>query len=136
MTHFGNVVAMCIKYNNKDVLMRYSFLFFALFTQTVLCADEPSVLPPPEQAFGQTFVMIAIALMFFYFILWRPENKRRKMMETKKSSMRKGDTVTVMGIIGHVAQIKEHTVVIRLIEGKMEVSKHAITDVQPAEEKE
>ena len=117
--------------------MKYFSLLFCLFAQSTLSADEPAVMPAPEQAFGQTIVMIAIALLFFYFILWRPENKRRKELETKRDSMRKGDKVTVMGIIGHVTQVKEHTVIIRLVDGaKMEVMKPAVTDVLPADEKE
>lgn len=80
----------------------------------------------------QTFMMIAVALVFFYFILWRPEQKRRKQMEQLRSSLKKGDRVTVMGILGTVIKIQDTTVIISMVDGaKMEVLKAAITDVQP-----
>ena len=81
----------------------------------------------------QTFVMIAVALVFFYFILWRPEQKRRKQMEQLRSSLKKGDRITVMGILGTVVKIMDNTVILSLVDGaKIEVLKAAITDVQPS----
>ena len=85
----------------------------------------------------QTLIMIAVALVFFYFILWRPEQKRRKQMEQVRSSLKKGDRVTAMGIIGTVVKVQDNSVIVSLYEGaKMEILKAAITDVQAsAEEK-
>lgn len=81
----------------------------------------------------QTLIMIAVALVFFYFILWRPEQKRRKQMEQVRSSLKKGDRITAMGIIGNVVKIQDNSVVVSLYDGaKMEILKAAITDVQPA----
>ncbi len=85
----------------------------------------------------QTVIMIGVALVFFYFILWRPEQKRRKQMEKVRSSLKKGDRVTAMGIIGTVVKVQENTIIVSLYDGaKMEILKAAITDVQSsAEEK-
>lgn len=83
----------------------------------------------------QTIMMIAVALAFFYFILWRPEQKKRKQMETLRSSLKKGDKITAMGILGTVAKIQDNTVIVSLCDGaKMEILKAAITDVQPGTE--
>lgn len=85
----------------------------------------------------QTFIMIGIALVFFYFILWRPEQKRRKAAEQMRNSLKKGDRVTAMGIVGKVDRIQDQTVVLKMIDGaKIEVLKAAITDVQPGTEEE
>ena len=90
-----------------------------------------------DTGFMQTLIMIGIALVFFYFILWRPEQKRRKNLEKQRSSIKKGDRVTAMGIIGIVANLKENTVVLKMIEGaKIEGSKAAVTDVQAVGEAE
>ncbi|MBS0603406.1 MAG: preprotein translocase subunit YajC [Verrucomicrobia bacterium] len=89
----------------------------------------------PAQGGGltQTLIMIAVALVFFYFILWRPEQKRRKQMEQVRSSMKKGDRITAMGIIGTVVKVQDNTVIVSLYDGaKMEILKAAITDVQAA----
>ena len=80
--------------------------------------------------------MIGIALVFFYFILWRPESKRRKEMDAKRKALRKGDKVVVAGgILGEVSKVQAETIILRLTDGaKMEVLKAAIQDVQPGEE--
>ena len=100
-----------------------------LFPMGTLLADEGA---STQGGLSQTFIMIGIALVFFYFILWRPEQKRRKAAEQMRSSMKKGDRVTAMGIIGKVDRILEQTVVLKMIDGaKIEILKAAITDVQP-----
>ena len=83
------------------------------------------------QGTGQTFVILGMALVFFYFILWRPEQKRRKQMDAQRSSMKVGDTVTAMGIVGVVASIQDKTVILTMVDGaKIEMLKTCITDVQ------
>ena len=53
--------------------------------------------------------MIAI----FYFLLIRPENKRKKEAEALRSAMKKGDKVTTIGgIVGTIVDVKEDKFVI------------------------
>ena len=109
--------------------------FLLTLPATALLADEG----PATQGGGitQTFVMIGMALVFFYFILWRPEQKRRKAAEQMRSSLKKGDRVTAMGIIGKVDRIQDQTIVLKMVDGaKIEVLKAAITDVQSGTEEE
>jgi preprotein translocase subunit YajC len=116
----------------------YSFLFsFFLVSTSFLSADEAESMPPRDQGLWQTVIMIAIAVFFFYFILWRPEQKRRKAVEQQRSSLKKGDRVTAMGIIGTVIRIQEQTVILKMYDGsKIEVLKGAITDVLPGTEED
>ncbi len=80
-------------------------------------------------------LMLVLAVVFFYFIILRPEQKRRKAQETKRSSIKKGDQVTAMGIIGIVEKINDQTLIIRSGGGsKLEILKLAVTDVKPATE--
>ena len=103
-----------------------------LTTSLPLFADEAA--PASGQgSLVQTMIMIAVALVFFYFILWRPEQKRRKQMESVRSSLKKGDRITAMGIIATVVKVQENSVIVSLYDGaKMEILKAAITDVQAA----
>ena len=97
-----------------------------------ILADAP-VQPIPTQGFEQTLMMVIVAVIFFYFILWRPESKRRKELDTKRQGLKKGDRVVVAGgILGEVFKIQGETVTLRLVgESKMDVLKIAIQDVQP-----
>lgn len=108
-----------------------------LASSPLLAANEEGATPSREQGMMQTLVMISIALVFFYFILWRPEQKRRKAMETQRSSLKKGDRVTALGILGTVLRIQEQTVILKMYDGsKIEVLKGAITDVIPGTEED
>ena len=101
-----------------------------------ILADAPAQ-PLPTQGLEQTLMMIVIAVVFFYFILWRPESKRRKELETKRQGLKKGDRVVVAGgILGEVFKIQGETVTLRLVgDAKMEVLKAAVQDVQSGVEK-
>lgn len=116
--------------------------FFWLFLGTAtlgsskaLFAAEDMQTAPPDQSFLQTMVMIAIGLLFFYLILWRPEQKRRKALEEQRSAMKLGDRVVAMGIIGTIAKMSEETVILKMVDGsKIEVYKAAISDILPSQE--
>lgn len=111
-----------------------SSLFFLLPSATIFAQEA---MPNPQSGITSTLIMIGIALVFFYFILWRPEQKRRKAAEQMRSSIKKGDKVTAMGIVGKVDRILEQTIVLKMIDGaKIEVLKAAITDVQPSGQEE
>jgi preprotein translocase subunit YajC len=100
----------------------------ALFAQDAAPASSSGGL-------SQTLIMIGVALVFFYFILWRPEQKRRKAAESMRSTLKKGDKVTAMAIIGTIDRVNDLTVVLKMIDGaKIEMLKAAITDVQPVAE--
>ncbi|MDB6082061.1 MAG: putative preprotein translocase YajC subunit [Chlamydiia bacterium] len=108
-------------------------------THFFLAADvAPQMIPPSDNGLMQTFSMIAVALVLFYFLLWRPEQKRRKTEEVKRATMKKGDRVsTISGILGVISKVNQDTVVLRMIDGaKIEFMKAAISDVQPLSEEE
>ena len=101
----------------------------------IFCIAQTAAPASQGGGISQTLIMIGIALVFFYFILWRPEQKRRKASEQMRNAIKKGDRVTAMGIIGRVDKIQEHTVILKMVDGaKIEVLKAAITDVQSGSE--
>lgn len=108
---------------NKLIFLQLTLLPAFIFA-------EDNDMPPRDQGIWQTLIMIGVAMVFFYFILWRPEQKRRKLMEQQRSEMKKGDKVTAMGIIGTVNKINDQTVILNMVDGsKIEVLKGAITEV-------
>ncbi|HEY7879117.1 MAG TPA: preprotein translocase subunit YajC [Gemmatimonadaceae bacterium] len=58
--------------------------------------------------FGIFIAEIALLIVAFYFVLARPQQKKRKQQEQTLRSLRKGDeVVTAGGIVGEVIHIKE-----------------------------
>jgi preprotein translocase subunit YajC len=104
--------------------------FLVLATGSLL-ADEAEA-PASGGNMYQTLMLLGFGVVFFYFLLWRPEQKRRKAIEKQRSGLKKGDRVTAMGIIGSVVRIQDNTVILKMVDGsKIEVLKMAISDVQP-----
>lgn len=55
-----------------------------------------------------TIIMLVVMVGVFYFMLIRPENKRKKEAEQLRSSIKVGDQVTTIGgITGKVVNVKE-----------------------------
>ena len=108
--------------------------FLPLLTVTApLMADEQTIaemVQNPESNLMQTLVLIAIMAAFFYFVMYRPEKKRRALLEGQRAAMKLGDRVVAVGIVGTVDRIDEKTVILRMVDGgKIEVLKAAITEV-------
>ncbi|MBS0615665.1 MAG: preprotein translocase subunit YajC [Verrucomicrobia bacterium] len=106
---------------------------------TLLFAEDApaAAAAAPQSNLYQTLMMIGIAVLFFYFILYRPEQKRRKALETTRNSLKKGDRATAMGIIGTVVRVQDNSVILKMVDGsKIEMLKAAITDVQPGTEED
>ena len=54
-----------------------------------------------------SIIMMVAMLGIFYFLLIRPENKRKKEAEQMRSEVRKGDKITTIGgIVGTVVDVK------------------------------
>lgn len=105
------------------------FCLQAMLWHQGLFAQEEDM-PMRDHGFWQTILMVAIAILFFYFILWRPEQKKRQALEKQRSNLNKGDKVTAMGIIGTVLRVQDQTVILKMYDGaKIEVLTGAITDV-------
>ncbi len=62
----------------------------------------------PVGGLGSSILMLAIMFAIFYFMLIRPENKRKKEAEQTRNSIKNGDHVTTIGgIVGTVVHVKE-----------------------------
>ena len=106
---------------------------------TLLVLDAaPQAVPPRDGGMEQTLIMLVLAMVFFYFLMWRPEKKRRKEMEAKRNALKKGDMILVAGgIVCEVDRIKQDTLIVKLVDGaKMEIMKGAIQDVMPPSKEE
>ena len=82
--------------------------------------------PPEASPFGMLVPMAAIFLIF-YFLLIRPQRTRAKKQTEMAASLQIGDRVqTFGGVHGIVDSMDEDSVVLRLEDGKMRISRRAI----------
>lgn len=78
-----------------------------------------------------TLVTFGLVFVIFYFLIIRPQNKKKKEAESMLKSLKKGDrVVTIGGIHGTIQSIKDDTVVLK-IDGntKLTFSRSAISSV-------
>ncbi len=62
---------------------------------------------------ASSLLMLVLMLAIFYFMLIRPENKRKKEAEQMRNAVKKGDKiVTIGGITGTVVDVKESGIVL------------------------
>lgn len=60
-----------------------------------------------------SIILIIAMIAIFYFMLIRPENKKKKAAEELRNSLKVGDEVTTIGgILGTVCAVKDGSVVI------------------------
>ena len=88
---------------------------------------------------GSSLIMLVVLIAVFYFILIRPENKRKKKAQEMRDSLKKGDTITTIGgIVGQIVMVKPDTIVIETSDDRvrMELTKWAVstTGVQSSAE--
>ncbi len=73
-------------------------------------------------------IMIVLLFVVFWLFFIRPQNKRQKEAQKFRDALQKGDNVvTIGGIHGKVAEVKETTVLITVDNNvKLEVEKSAL----------
>ena len=60
-----------------------------------------------------SIIMIVVMIGVMYFLMIRPENKRKKEAEAMRSALKVGDNITTIGgICGKVVQVKDDKFVI------------------------
>ena len=57
--------------------------------------------------------MLVAMIAIFYFMLIRPENKRKKEAEKMRSELAVGNVITTIGgVVGTICAVKDNTIVI------------------------
>lgn len=85
----------------------------------------------------EQIIMIVLMVAIFYFLLIRPENKRKKAADQMRSALKKGDKiVTIGGIMGTIVRVTEESIVIETSEDRVRIEflKSAIGSVGTLDE--
>ncbi|MCL1991974.1 MAG: preprotein translocase subunit YajC [Spirochaetes bacterium] len=96
--------------------------------------------PPADGAAGFFTSMIPfIAIIgIFYFLIIRPQSKKRKETEKMLGAIKKGDRIiTIGGVHGTIQSVREQTVIVKVDENvKLEFNRGAIAQVTPVYDKD
>lgn len=66
---------------------------------------------------GGMMIPIIMMIGIFYFLLWRPEQKKRKEHTEMLNSLKKGDhIISNAGIHGHITNLDEKTITLEIAE--------------------
>jgi preprotein translocase subunit YajC len=78
---------------------------------------------------GATILMFGLMFVVFYLFIIRPQSKKAKDDQKFREELKKGDrVVTIGGIHGKVAEVKDTTIMLDVGEGKrLKIEKSAIS---------
>ena len=77
-----------------------------------------------------SIIMIVAMVAILYFLMIRPEQKRKKQAQQMRDSLKKGDMITTIGgIVGKIVMVKDNTIIIETSEDRvrMELTKWAVS---------
>ena len=67
-------------------------------------------------------IMLVVMFAIFYFLIIRPENKRKKKTEEMRGSLSIGDEITTIGgIVGKIVQVTEDTITFETGEDRVRI---------------
>ncbi|MGH8915795.1 MAG: preprotein translocase subunit YajC [Acidimicrobiia bacterium] len=96
-------------------------------THVVFAQEAASPLP--------SLLFLGLMVAVFWLFIIRPQRQRAKQQKELSSTLTAGQSVrTIGGIHGTVVSVEEESVVLRVEEGKIRVSRRAIGSVVDADE--
>ncbi|HEY9134669.1 MAG TPA: preprotein translocase subunit YajC [Pseudomonadales bacterium] len=103
----------------------------SFFISEALAEAAPQAAGQPP-AFLQFLPLVLLAVVF-YFLLWRPQNKRSKDHKNLLSSLEKGtEVLTNGGIVGKIVKVDENFVVLQVADNmELKFQKAAIAASLP-----
>ncbi len=78
-------------------------------------------------------MLLAGFVLIFYFLLWRPQSKRRKEHQALMGSLSKGDEViTAGGLVGQITKVEEDFIKLQIAPNmEIRVQKSAVGSTLP-----
>ncbi len=122
------------------ILIIASLVCFAFATgEAAPAADAVAEEPLPWYAglLGSPIPMLVIMVAIFYFLLIRPENKRKKETTNMRNNLKTGDEITTIGgIMGRITNVKDDVITIETgaDKNKLKIAKWAVSSVNKKDE--
>lgn len=78
----------------------------------ILSASAPSAADAGGVSLFSPLILCVVTLVVMYFLMIRPENKKKKAAAEMRNSLKVGDVITTIGgVVGTICAVKEQTVV-------------------------
>ena len=80
----------------------------------------------------ESIIMLVVLIAIMYFLMIRPENKRKKQAQEMRENLKKGDIITTIGgIVGKIVMVTKDTIIIETSEDRvrMELAKWSVSTV-------
>ena len=87
----------------------------------------------------ETIIMIVAMIGIFYFLMIRPESKKKKKLKEMRESLAVGDTITTIGgIFGKVVSVDDDKLTFETSEDRVrvQVAKWAVSTIGKATEEQ
>lgn len=80
-----------------------------------------------------TFLMMGVLVLFFYFMVWRPQSKRQKEHRNLMAGLDKGNEVIISGgLMGKVLRVDEQYAVLEIANNvQVKVQKASVVSTLP-----
>ncbi len=115
------------------IMIAMSLVTFAFATE----APAEEALPWYAGLLNSGILPIIIIIVVFYFVLIRPENKRKKETANMRDSLKSGDEiVTIGGIVGRITNVRDDELTIETSNDrtKIRLKKWAVSSVEKKKE--
>ena len=104
------------------VFVLASMVTFAFATEATDATATGEPLPWYAGLLSSPIPMLVIMFALFYFVLIRPENKRKKETANMRSNLKVGDEITTIGgIVGSITKVKDDMLTIKTGSGDNEI---------------
>ena len=83
-----------------------------------------------ENLLSSPMLLLVLMFVLMYFVMIRPESKRKKQADEMRSNLKKGDQITTIGgIVGKIVMVGEENIVIETSDDRvrMEIAKWAVS---------
>ena len=87
----------------------------------------------PKGAGIAELAMLAVFVLIFYFLMWRPQSKRAKEHRNLVHSLQKGDEIsTAGGIVGKIIKVADNFLLLSIAEGvEIKLQKQSVASILP-----
>ena len=129
--------------NKKKLITLFTVLLLVASLATAVFATDAAQAVSEEPApwyagiLNSGILPIVIICLVFYFVLIRPENKKKKEVANMRNNLAVGDKITTIGgIIGRVTNVKDDQITIETgnDKSKLRLTKWAVSSVDKKKE--